>query len=145
MDSPPPECAEPSTFALQTSEDCECVDEKHQIYFPPSPPPFKCREINESNDIVGEVMEIYHELSQFRDNLAPQPAINQLFTRLVEMCIVPRNDSIVQAVLLNKDIQLITRHLRQLCSQGESELEKHWANKILETNAFCSERGQHAQ
>lgn len=96
---------------------------------------------------VNEILDCYHKLSQSPD-LKPSQNINCLFERLVALCsqipheaitsqvcqtgysptIVPHINE--KQVLSDPKVVDIAPHLRELCSDGEYQLEAHWARKV---------------
>jgi nicotianamine synthase len=85
----------------------------------------------EARRITDEVVSLVNALAS-SPSLKPCPDINQLFSRLVSLCIKPYSSSLACQVLQNKQIQRLTPRLRQICSEGEGELEKYWARKIIQ-------------
>jgi nicotianamine synthase len=86
---------------------------------------------SEAVRIIDEVVSLVDALASLQ-SLKPCPEVNQLFGRLVSLCIKPYTSSLALQVLQNKQIQLLIPRLRQFCSEGEGELERYWANAILE-------------
>ncbi|OCL13483.1 Nicotianamine synthase [Glonium stellatum] len=84
----------------------------------------------EAIQVAEEIVGIYNDLVVMAD-LRPGKEVNSLFSRLVEICVKPRNDKVVDAVLENKQIKRLAPQLRQICSNAEAELEGFWANRIL--------------
>ncbi|TPX70154.1 hypothetical protein SpCBS45565_g01963 [Spizellomyces sp. 'palustris'] len=84
-----------------------------------------------SRDLIPTILKLHASLSEAR-SLDPSPAINALFSALVELCERnwPRN--IVEDVLGNENVQQIVGSLRSLCSEGEFRLEMEWVVRILE-------------
>ncbi|KAI4103974.1 MAG: hypothetical protein L6R37_003536 [Teloschistes peruensis] len=66
--------------------------------------------------LVKEISTCYLQLSQ-SSSLSPSPQINDLFQKLV---------------LMHPRIVDITTPLRCLCSDGEFELERYWAEQVLQ-------------
>lgn len=101
----------------------------------PNTPPLSPKRLEAADDIEAsrlatEIREIYADISGLAD-LKPRAGVNALFSRLVDLCIKPRNERVVRAVLEDTDVQFLTPRLRQLCSDAEAELERFWANEIL--------------
>jgi nicotianamine synthase len=86
----------------------------------------------EAGRIAEEILSLVDTLASSPD-LKPSPDVNELFNRLVSLCIKPYSSSVAHHVLDNKKIQSITPQLRQMCSEGEGELERHWAHLILDS------------
>jgi hypothetical protein len=84
----------------------------------------------EVTNIVESIICIYERLASLQE-LKPSLEVNALFNRLVALCIKPYPLTLASQVLANKRIQLVTPWLRKLCSQGEGELERFWARKML--------------
>lgn len=106
--------------------------------------------------VVSKIMEAYSLLASL-PSLEPSVTVNQAFGRLVEVAVqIPpedvankvsvclsficsilsksqkKSDHILMLlqILAHPDIARITPNLQQLCSKGEYELEKFWANRI---------------
>jgi nicotianamine synthase len=80
--------------------------------------------------ITDEIITLVNALASLPD-LKPCPDVNKLFGRLVSLCIKPYSSRLACLVLHNKQIQILVPRLRQICSEGEGELERFWARKIL--------------
>lgn len=78
---------------------------------------------------VDEIMDCYYKLSQSPD-LKPSPSINCLFERLIGLCGQIPNEAITAKILSDPKVVDIAPHLRKLCSDGEYQLEAHWARKV---------------
>jgi nicotianamine synthase len=85
----------------------------------------------EASRITDEVLSLVDALASVPD-LKPCPDVNELFDRLVSLCIKRHSSCATRLVLENKQIQSITPQLRQICSEGEGELEMYWARLVLE-------------
>lgn len=64
--------------------------------------------------------------------LAPEPRINALFGELVGLCSAHQPD-IVADVLGDPRIKAVASSLRRLCAQGEYELEREWAMRVVDS------------
>jgi hypothetical protein len=80
---------------------------------------------------IKQILKLYCELSDL-PSLTPQPLVNRLFDDLVSSCLHPFNEMTADAVLGDARIEKIVPRLRQICSDGECELERYWAGKIAE-------------
>ena len=99
-------------------------------------------------DFIDVLLDCYYKLSQSPD-LKPSASINCLFERLVGLCTQIPNEAVTSQVShshigYNDDSTLhewpqilsdarvvdIAPHLRQLCSDGEDQLEAYWARKV---------------
>ncbi|KAI9303176.1 Nicotianamine synthase protein-domain-containing protein [Cunninghamella echinulata] len=80
--------------------------------------------------LIKEIINIYQQLKNAR-NLQPSEHINSLFTKLVHICILPIDQSVLNQVLNDHSILDILYSLRELCSQGEYHLESHWSNYFI--------------
>jgi len=81
------------------------------------------------DDIAAEILGL-HRLLRAEPELAPSPTVNRLFGRLVQIC--TRHDpAAAHRVLTDERIRRIAPQLRSLCADGESELEKAWAARVL--------------
>ncbi|MCJ1469130.1 putative 26S proteasome regulatory subunit [Pseudocyphellaria aurata] len=78
---------------------------------------------------IAAILNVHHALSQL-PNLDPSPEVNSLFSELVALCIQTPDEQVAARILSDGRINRIIPHLRQLCSEGESQLEAYWAKKI---------------
>jgi hypothetical protein len=92
--------------------------------------------ISEATQIAESIFAIYERLASLRD-LKPRPEVDTLFSQLVSTCTKQYSSQLASQILANKCMQRITPRLRSLCSEGEGELERFWARKILHS---CQER-----
>lgn len=81
--------------------------------------------------LATEVRDIRHALSDLPD-LTPGNEVNALLTRLVNLCIVPYNHEFVTYFFGIEGMHTLCEQLRPLCATAEGELERFWANKIIE-------------
>ncbi|KAL8972871.1 MAG: hypothetical protein Q9183_000298 [Haloplaca sp. 2 TL-2023] len=81
--------------------------------------------------LVATILTCYRELLRL-PNLRPSSTVDGLFGNLVEVCCSTLDEEIVKGVLTHPRIIAITNPLRQLCSDGEFQLEAHWANLVME-------------
>jgi len=81
---------------------------------------------------IHDIVSIHRELSSAKD-LVPSPIINTSFSKLVTIVDTTPADS-SKEILSDSKITAIQENLRQLSSEGESELEYFWAEKILTSN-----------
>lgn len=81
---------------------------------------------------INNIVSIYGELSSARD-LVPSPIVNVNFSKLVSIVdATPAHLS--KEILSDSKIEGIRQKLRKLSSQGESELERLWAKRILSSD-----------
>ena len=96
---------------------------------------------------VNGILVCYSELCLF-PNLEPSPKVNHVFEKLISLCSQVTGEADTSKVnfaldlgirfwvadnaqiLTDPKIVAITSHLRQLCADGEYQLELHWAQKI---------------
>ncbi|QDS77576.1 hypothetical protein FKW77_001510 [Venturia effusa] len=90
----------------------------------------KSRDIREAGHLVEEILCIADDLA-LRKDLKPCSRVNDLFGQLVSTCIKPWNKTVVERVLGDGEIQSVMGRLREMCAEGEGELEKHWAERFL--------------
>ncbi|TLD27602.1 Nicotianamine synthase [Venturia nashicola] len=89
------------------------------------------KDMRQAEQLVEEVLCIADELAS-RQDLKPCSRVNKLFGRLVSTCIKPWNNAVVERVLGDREIEGVIGHLREMCAEGEGELEKYWAERFLE-------------
>lgn len=107
-------------------EASECSDPIHDFCFQKS-----VRDL--SLYVIEEIHQVHHQLLQ-ADNLAPTKHINALFTKLVEICTMERDENTVKYILSCPSIKSITPSLQLMASQGEYELELAWARFFASQN-----------
>ncbi|KAL9100463.1 MAG: hypothetical protein Q9163_004166 [Psora crenata] len=78
---------------------------------------------------VKDIFACYSELSAL-PCLDPSPEVHETFERLVSLCSQVPNAKISQKVLQDDRIVQIAPRLRELCSEGEFQLEAHWAEIV---------------
>ncbi len=81
---------------------------------------------------IRDITSIHGELLSARD-LIPSSVINTSFEKLVGIVDTTPADS-SKEILSDGKIAAIQQSLRRLSSQGESELERFWAERILESD-----------
>lgn len=91
----------------------------------------KSRDIRQAEGLVEEILLIADELAS-RGDLKPCSRVNELFGQLVSTCIKPWNRTVVERVLGDREIEGVIGQLRDMCAEGEGELEKYWAERFLE-------------
>ncbi|KAI8099544.1 Nicotianamine synthase [Halteromyces radiatus] len=84
------------------------------------------------NTLVTEINHIYHQLAKAAPHLQPSEHINALFSKLVQICIMPVDQPTLNQVLAHPTIRQVQSHLRQLCSQGEYLLESNWSRMYIQ-------------
>jgi hypothetical protein len=95
---------------------------------PASPVDCNCEEVQK---VTAEILEIFGSLTSEAD-LQPRKEINDKFSSLVSLCIKPRDNCVVSAVLSHPSVQQIAPQLREMCSQAEGHLETFWARQIID-------------
>jgi nicotianamine synthase len=80
--------------------------------------------------LASEVRDIYHTLSELPD-LAPGDKVNNLLTRLVNLCIIPYSHEFVSYFFGIDGMHTLCEQLRPLCATAEGELESFWASNIV--------------
>jgi nicotianamine synthase len=83
--------------------------------------------------LINEIKHIYQQLVKASPSLHPSEHINALFTKLVQICILPVDDKALQQVLNSPIIRQLQPHLRQLCSRGEYLMESAWSHSYIAT------------
>ncbi|CAO3636261.1 unnamed protein product [Cunninghamella blakesleeana] len=83
--------------------------------------------------LLNEILNIYQQLKNAQ-HLRPSEHINSLFTKLVHICILPIDQNIIHQVLNDHSILDILYSLRELCSQGEYQLETFWSSYITSSS-----------
>lgn len=89
------------------------------------------KDTRQAEELVEEILGIADELAS-RTDLKPCSRVNDLFGRLVSTCIKPWNKIVVERVLGGREIEGAIGRLREMCAEGEGELEKYWAARFLE-------------
>jgi Nicotianamine synthase protein len=85
---------------------------------------------NQSYKLIEEILDIANDLASL-SNLKPSSHVNDLFSQLVSLCIKPWNRKVVEDVLENKRVIAVKKRLREVCAEGEGQLEKYWAQEFL--------------
>ncbi|KAF2023265.1 Nicotianamine synthase [Setomelanomma holmii] len=83
-----------------------------------------------AHTLLAEIQSIFTTISSLQ-SLGPGPQINALLTRLVNLCIAPYNSDFESYFLSIISIAGVCSNLRLLCAAAESELESHWASRII--------------
>jgi hypothetical protein len=91
----------------------------------------KLTNTNQAYQIVEEILLIANELASL-PNLKPCSRVNNLFGQLVSLCIKPWNKKVAEEVLEDKRTKAVTKRLREMCAEGEGELERYWAQIFLQ-------------
>lgn len=84
-----------------------------------------------AHQILSEIQSIYRTLSSL-ESLAPSVPVNTLLTRLVNLCVVPYSETLSSYFFAISGVEDLCVKLRPICSQAEGELERYWANRIVE-------------
>lgn len=79
--------------------------------------------------VCHHVLGLYEQL-RVQDSLAPSSTVDALFGDLVHTCVQTANVD-ATAVLADPRIRTARPGLVRLCAQGESLLERHWAEAVL--------------
>ncbi|KAI8069413.1 Nicotianamine synthase [Gongronella butleri] len=105
---------------------------------PLSPPQPEKHAVAASAGMIKEIVHIHRQLSLAAPALGPSEHINALFTKLVQICILPVDDDTLCHVMQDAQIRPLQPHLRALCSCGEAMLESTWAKRLLVPhNVIC--------
>lgn len=83
---------------------------------------------NTPGDVVTRLVDL-HRWLQAQPALAPSPAVDPLFTELVQLCTGPAGRHSA-TVLQDERTRSVTADLRQFCATGETLLERTWAERI---------------
>lgn len=83
-----------------------------------------------SLEIINHILQTESYLSTLTDK-SPQPMLNTMLTRLVEMVSPTRDTALVESVLKNKAVSEKLALLRNSLSDCEYALEKNWGDKIV--------------
>jgi nicotianamine synthase len=86
---------------------------------------------------AAEVRRLYERLAD-QPSLAPGPVVNALFHRLVELAIGLDTHTAAD-VLADPSVRATLPHLRRLCAEGETELERAWAARIATSSEPAAE------
>jgi len=97
-------------------------------------------EIAPAAGLRDRIVALHEHLSRL-DSLAPAPEVNALFQELVRAC-VHADDRAAPSILTDARIRRLRPDLLRLCSQGESLLERAWANRVLEAADPWAELGR---
>jgi nicotianamine synthase len=81
--------------------------------------------------LLSEIREIHETLSALT-SLAPGDPVDQLLTRLVNLCIVPYSAEFTEYFFNISGVASLCEELRPLCATAEGELEKYWANRMIQ-------------
>lgn len=85
-----------------------------------------------------EIQDIHHQLLPL-ERLAPCPLVDTLLTRLVALCIRPYSTDVVAHFSSIEGVRSLCQDLQSLCGTAEGELERYWAQKILDSSASGSD------
>ena len=80
--------------------------------------------------VVTQVRALHAALAACPD-LTPGPRTDDLFGRLVTLAVDPSAAREADAVLGDPAVASLLPELRRLCADGEFELERHWAQRIV--------------
>lgn len=79
--------------------------------------------------LVRRVLRLHSALRAL-PGLSPSPVVDALFRDLVGGCLTA-DRRLAPAVLADPRLTAVTGDLLALCSEGEAELERHWASVVL--------------
>ncbi|KAK7190500.1 nicotianamine synthase [Paraphaeosphaeria sporulosa] len=96
-----------------------------------TPPPTPTPATAAAQDLYREIRSIYQQLTPLK-TLAPCDLVNALLTRLVSLCIQPYSLEVVDDFYQIDAATTLCHALQNLCAIAEGELERHWAQKILQ-------------
>ncbi|KAF2792841.1 Nicotianamine synthase [Melanomma pulvis-pyrius CBS 109.77] len=113
------------------------MDPKHNQNFAvetlgDTPPPTPTAMASSAQALIKEIRAIHLTLSTL-SSLAPGTQINALLTRLVDLCISPRADDFAEYVWRIEGVEELCGKLRSICAEAEGELERYWAQRIIES------------
>lgn len=80
--------------------------------------------------LTGKVKSLHSFLQSRRGSMAPETQLNQTFGLLVDTARSPIKLDEAHTILAELDSDATLTELHHLCSEGEFELEKHWAERI---------------
>lgn len=86
-----------------------------------------------AHQLLEDIQGIYSALIRL-PSLAPGPDINALLTRLVDLCIQPYGEAFSAYFLSLQGVISLCESLRPLCGAAEGELERYWAQRMLESS-----------
>jgi nicotianamine synthase len=87
------------------------------------------RQVDGVGSLSHRILDRYERLRALRD-LAPSPVVNALFADLVSAC-VSADAAAAASALSDPRISGVRSDLARLCAEGESLLEKAWAQRAL--------------
>jgi nicotianamine synthase len=85
----------------------------------------------DAGPVIAQIHAL-HEALEARPHLRPEPTTNELFERLVALAIDPAAARDADAVLRDPALERLLPSLRRRCAEGEFELERSWAERIVE-------------
>lgn len=88
--------------------------------------------------VVTQVRALHDALAACPD-LTPGPRTNDIFGRLVALAIDPAAAREADAVLTDPAVATLLPGLRRLCADGEFELERHWAHRVVASDDPAAE------
>ncbi|KAF1916605.1 Nicotianamine synthase [Ampelomyces quisqualis] len=109
-----------------TSDVTHCADLALSI----TPPRTPTAAASAAHKLYSQIRHIHTSLATL-PSLAPGEQINELLTRLVNLCIVPYGVDFTADFLAIPGVAALCDTLRPLCSAAEGELENYWALQIL--------------
>jgi nicotianamine synthase len=81
-------------------------------------------------EIVVDLLRLHQELAAL-PTLSPNAQTDAVFNELVRLATHLRDGEVVRQILADPKIRGILPALRTLCSEGETELERAWARRII--------------
>ena len=78
----------------------------------------------------NQIVALHHCLQALED-FRPSSPVNRLFQNLVSLSTEALNDLECRRILKSRTVRPILPGLRALCAKGETELERHWALRLL--------------
>jgi hypothetical protein len=122
-------------FSTKTMDEQGARDEKHSLTRVDTPittpPPTPTPATTAAHDLYREIYSIYQQLAPLT-SLAPCDLVNSLLTRLVTLCIQPYSSETVEQFHRISGAATLCANLQGLCAIAEGELERHWAQKMLQ-------------
>ncbi|CBX91401.1 hypothetical protein IAQ61_010759 [Plenodomus lingam] len=82
-----------------------------------------------AHKVLAEIQSIYNGLVKL-NSLAPGPQINDLLSRLVDLCVLPYSTNLSEEILRLCASSNLCERLRPICAEAEGELESYWAQRI---------------
>jgi hypothetical protein len=95
-----------------------------------TPPRTPTATTSAAQKLYSQIQHIHTSLATL-PSLVPGEQINELLTRLVNLCILPYSADFTASFFAIRGVNNLCSTLRTLCSSAEGELESFWAVHIL--------------